>query len=156
MKTTSSFSPTTPPVSVQDLSKPVRSNGGDNGKPHRRRHARFRNGCRLAALRGYAGAKLVLDKGVDPVEAAVMTGSCPGYVCALAAVLKNGDATLLNAVLEGRVPVMAAAAQVRALAKLLTAYMTASATTKVAFGSIVGTDRLFDEVVAPAMAAAAE
>ena len=122
--------------------------GNGNGK-HRRRHARFRNGCRLAALRAYTGAKLVIDQGVDPVEAAVMTGSCEVYVRALVAIIKSGDAVLLNEVLSGRVPVMAAAVQVRGLAKLLKMFTAINAETKAAFGAKVGIDNLFDTAIAP-------
>jgi hypothetical protein len=120
-----------------------------NGNGKRRRHSRFRNGCRVAALRGYTGAKLVIDQGVDPVEAAVMTGSCEVYVRALVVIIKSGDTTLLNEVLSGRVPVVAAATQVRGLAKLLQMFATVSTKTKAEFGAKVGIDHLFDSAIAP-------
>ena len=147
MKTTSSFSPISAAPTVQGLS-PKLDSGNGNGK-HRRRHARMRNGCRLAALRGYTGAKQVIDQGVDPVEAAAMTGSCPGYVRALVAIIRSGDTTLLNEVLSGRVPVMAAAVQVRGLAKLITIFAAVSNETKAMFGEKVGIDNLFDTAIAP-------
>ena len=140
-----SSSPTPATPAVQGSSSKF---GNGNGK-HRRRHARFRNGCRLAALRAYTGAKLVIDQGVDPVEAAVMTGSCEVYVRALVAIIKSGDTVLLNEVLSGRVPVMAAAVQVRGLAKLIKMFATVSNKTKAMFGEKVGIDNLFDTAIAP-------
>jgi hypothetical protein len=133
----------------------ITTNGNDNGKG-RRRHSHFRNGCRLAALRGYTGAKLALEQGISPAGAALMSGSSAAYVRALMAVLESKDATLLNAVLTGRVPVLTAAAQVRALDKLLAAYAVATTETKAAFGRIAGIDNVFDNVVAPTITVAAE
>jgi hypothetical protein len=141
-------SPTSAPPTVQGLSAKL-SNGNGNGKHRRRRHHRMRNGCRLAALRAYTGAKLVIDQGVDPIEAAAMCGSCEGYIRALVAIIKSGDATLLNKVLSGRVPVMAAAAQVRGLATLITTFALVSNKTKAMFGEKVGIDNLFDTAIAP-------
>jgi hypothetical protein len=142
-------------ASAAPILNPGHGNGnGGNGKGRRRRHGRFRNGYRLAALRAYSGAKLVLFEGIDPVEAAVMVGSCPQYVRALVAVVDSHDWSLLDEVLAGRVLVLTAAAQLRGLAKLVKAFATASATTRAAFGRAVGPESLYDTAVVPALAAA--
>ena len=78
-----------------------------------------------------------------------MTGSCEVYVRALVAIIKSGDTVLLNEVLSGRVPVMAAAVQVRGLAKLIKMFATVSNKTKAMFGEKVGIDHLFDTAIAP-------
>jgi hypothetical protein len=147
------LSTTTPPPSVQDLSKSGNGSRNGNGR-HHHYHPRFRNGYRLAARRAYAAARLVLDKGLTAIDAADWCGSNPAYVGAMVTVIKSQDEFLLAAVLAGYVPVLTAAAQVKGLAKLVAAYTTAAAETKAAFGRTIGTENVFDEVIAPAIAAA--
>jgi hypothetical protein len=128
MKTISSLSPTLPPVSVQEVSKP--GNGTGNG--HRRR-PRIRHGWRLAARRAFTGANLRREKGYSLDSAVDASGSNHVYVRAMQSILASEDENLLMSVLLGQVPVMTAAAQVRGLAALVNAYTTASASMKVAF-----------------------
>jgi hypothetical protein len=141
-------------VSVQDLSKPGNGDGnGGNGR-HYRRHPRIRGGARLAALRAYSGAMKVLKEGMSPVEAADWVGSNANYITAMLTIIASDDSVLLTSVLEGRVLVPVAAAQVKGLAKLLKAYAAATADNKVAFGRTIGTENLFNAVIAPALAEA--
>jgi len=125
-----------------------------NGKSHR--HRRFRNGYRLAAMRASSGALLVLEDGLDPIAAADWVGSNPAYIRAMLAVIESRDEALLDAVMTGRVPVLTAATQIKGLAKLLKAYGAATAANKAAFGRAAGVDNVFDDVIAPAIAEAAE
>jgi hypothetical protein len=152
---TSLLSSTAPAVSVQDLSNGHNGNGGGNGNGHGRhyhRHPRFRGGARLAALRAFSGAQLVITKGVTPVEAADWTGSNSNYVRAMVTIVESKDEVLLDAVLAGEVPVLAAAAQVEGLVKLLKAYAVATGANKIMFTRITGHEVLFDEMIVPAMA----
>jgi hypothetical protein len=130
-------------------------NGAGNGNGrHYHRHPRFRGGHRLAAMRALAGARLVLEQGMSPAEAADWTGSNHNYITAMLTIIASGDSVLLTSVLEGKVPVLTAAAQVEGLAKLLKAYAAATADNKIAFGRTIGTESLFDAVIAPALAEA--
>src|SRR6516165_8083601 len=114
-------------VSVQDLSKS--GNGGGNGGNgrHYHRHPRIRGGARLAALRAYSGAMKVLKEGMSSSEAADWVGSNANYVRTMITIIESKDEVLLNAVLEGKAPVLVAAAQVEGLTKLLAAFKVATA-----------------------------
>jgi len=123
-----------------------------NGNGHRHYHPRIRNGCRLAALRVFTGAQLVLkNEDITPVDAADMVGSNAAYIRVMVALIQTGDQTLINKVLAGDLPVLTAGVQVRGLAVLLKAYKTATAETKAAFGRAVTIDDVFDNVIAPAI-----
>jgi hypothetical protein len=128
-------------------------NGNGNGR-HYHRHPRFRDGARLAAKRALSGARLVLEHGMFPAEAADWTGSNHNYIAAMLTIIASGDSVLLTSVLKGEVLVPVAAAQVKGLVKLLKAYAAATVDNKVAFGRTVGTENLFDVVIAPALAEA--
>jgi hypothetical protein len=145
---------TTASVSGQETPKLAKPNGGNGNGRHR--HPRFRNGCRLAALRAFSGAQLVLNRDVSPADAADWVGSNPAYIRAMVALIRNEDESLINSVLAGELQVLTAAAQVKGLAQLLKAYAMATAETKAAFGRAVGIDDVFDRVVAPALATPAE
>jgi hypothetical protein len=120
-------------------------------KSRRSHYSHFRDGCRLAAMRAYAAVVFATEQGVRLDEAALWTGSNPAYAQALAVIVESKDKALLRAVLDGCVPVKAAAASVKGLAKLLTAFAAATAENKAAFGRAVGTDVVFDTVIVPAM-----
>jgi|SRR6516164_2081673 hypothetical protein len=133
---------------------PSPANGKNGNGRHYHRHPRFRGGCRLAAMRALSGARLVSEQDMSPAEAADWTGSNHNYIAAMLTIIASNDSVLLTSVLEGKVPVLVAAAQVEGLAKLLKAYAAATAANKVAFGHTVGTESLFDAVIAPALAEA--
>jgi hypothetical protein len=138
----------------QDLSK---HGNGRNGKGrHYHPNPHMRDGFRRAARRAYSGAQLVLHKGMSVADAVEWTGSNANYVRAMITIIQSKDKVLLRAVLRGEVPVLVAAARVEGLVRLLTAFATASAETKVAFGETVGVETLFDTAIAPNIAKAAE
>jgi len=126
---------------------------GRNGNGHHRRRPQFHGELRLAALRAHAGAMLVREKGFTIAGAAMMAGSNGHYVGALLTILASENEALLYDVLSGRVPVLQAAAQVKEVANLSTAFETASETNKIAWARSVGVERLFNDVLIPASTA---
>jgi hypothetical protein len=124
---------------------------------HRRcrqpRGRRFRHGHRAAALRAFSAAQLFLRRDVPTLGlAAAACGANPSYVRALVALVKAENETVLNEVLTGRVPVLAAARQVPRLAELVAAYRQASARDRVSFARAIGPTALFDDALVPATA----
>jgi hypothetical protein len=105
-------------------------------------------------MRAFAGARFVLDYHVTIVDASRWTGSNPVYVAALLEVIATDDAALLRAVLRGHVPVPLAAERAKKLNRLVEAYREATPATKVAFCKFFGQEKLFDELIAPAIEAA--
>jgi len=147
---------TEPNAPVQDLT-PVQSNGngnGGNGVHHHRRRPQFRDGARQAACRAFVGARFVRDYGVSIADASRWTGSNLNYVMALLAIIATDDAALLRAVLRGHVPVLIAGERAKKFNRLLKAYQAATPATKAAFCKLVGQEKLFDELIAPATEAA--
>jgi hypothetical protein len=147
---------TEPNAPVQDPA-PVQSNGngnGGNGVHHHRRRPQFRNGARQAACRAFAGARFVLDYGISIADASRWTGSNLNYVVALLAVIKTGDEAWLRAILRGYVPVLLAGTRAKKFNRLVEAYQEATPATKAAFCKLVGQEKLFDELIAPATEAA--
>ena len=80
-----------------------------------------------------------------------MCGANRSYVVAAAAVLQSRDAALIDDVLYGRVPMLEAAKSVRKKVELVRAFGRASEEDRRALGHAVGPDRVFDEVVIPAL-----
>jgi hypothetical protein len=115
-----------------------------------RRH--FRNGRRSAAVRAFTAAALVIQ-GVTPTIAAAAErcGSCPAYVQAAIALLQSENQGLFTDVIHGRIPLLAAAREVRRLSALVTAYRQASAADRVAFAKTIGPSTLFDSSLVPAL-----
>ena len=132
------------------LPQPKLNGNGGNGAHHHRRRPQFRGGDRLAAMRAFAGSKFVLDCRVSIADASRWTGSNPAYVAALLEVIATNDATLLRAVLRGHVPVLLAGERAKKFNRLLKAYQAATPATKAAFCKLIGQEKLFDELIAPA------
>jgi hypothetical protein len=80
--------------------------------------------------------------------AANACGACPAYVAAAIVILKANDATLRNEVLDGIVPLLAAAKLIKQAVKLVEAFHASSATERVRFAQTVGPEVLFDTVTA--------
>jgi hypothetical protein len=147
---------TTARLSNQDPLPQSKSNGnGGNGAHHRRHRPRFYDGARLAAARGYAGARFVLDYGASIANASLWVASNPRYIAALLAVIESGNTALLKSVLDGRVPVLVAGEQATLFVRLLKAYRAATPATRTAFCRTVGQEKLFDELIAPTFEAEA-
>ncbi len=110
---------------------------------------RFRHGQRAAAVRAFTGARLYLHCAVPTLAAAVdSTGSCPAYIQAAIILLKADNASLTAEVLAGRVAILQAAAQVRRVVDLVTAYKLAKDPDRVAFARTCGVERIFNVLVA--------
>jgi hypothetical protein len=115
-----------------------------------RRH--FRHGQRAAAVRAITAARLYLSGFANSfANAADQCGSSVVYVRAAVTLLRAENASLLNAVLGGKVPLLAAAREMQRLADLVAAYRTASASDRVAFAHAVGPTTLFENALVPAM-----
>ena len=120
-------------------------------RPHRFRPY-HRNGQQVAAVRALTGARLHLGMPIPPLtlsDAACMTGSNVSCVQAAITVLKAEDAALVEAVRTGEIALLAAAAQVRRRADLITAFRNASAEDRAAAGRALGVAAIFDECVVP-------
>jgi hypothetical protein len=118
-----------------------------SARRHYRKHRRDN-----APARAFAGAKLWMRQPVMPstqAEAARLVGSTPVYVAAAATVIDAATPGLIEDVLHGRVPLLAAAESVRKRAQLLKAWREARPSDLKAFGEIVGVDRIFDDAIAP-------
>jgi hypothetical protein len=144
------LSTTTAAPNQVPLPQPKPNGNGGNGAHHHRRRSQFRDGARQAACRAFVGARFVLDYGVSIADASRCTGSNPGYVAALLQIIAAGDAAFLGAVLRGHVPVLLAGERAKKFNRLLKAYQEATPVTKAAFCKLVGQEKLFDELIAPA------
>jgi hypothetical protein len=104
-------------------------------------HQHFRDGICLAALRAFTGAEIYRDKPEELTlgEVALRVGSNVHYIRAAAVLLEHGDQVLIKRVLRGKISILAAAASVVALVKLLAAFKTASPENLARFYAITGT-----------------
>lgn len=132
-----------------------RANGhSGRGRPRQPRTRRpYRNRqYHNAAVRAFAGAKLLLRIPVKPksqVEAAELVASTPQYIAAAAALVEAASPDLIERVLQGRFPLLAAGELVRKRVRLVKAYREADRDDRKALGKMVGVDRVFDEAIAP-------
>ena len=114
---------------------------------------RYRNTQRKNALqRALIGALLLLDlpiKTKSLSDAALKVGSTPKYVAAMKLLVESLDGRLLDAVLDGHVPLLKAAASTRNRAKLFTAYEASSPDDRAALGEFAGPDAIWDDVLIP-------
>src|SRR5262245_567785 len=113
-----------------------------SGYTGRRRSPRqhVRDGVCLAALRAFTGAELYRAKSETLTlgEAALRVGSGIHYIRAAVVLLDHGDRALINRVLQGKCSIVAAAASVAALVKLLAAFKTATPETRAGFFAATG------------------
>jgi hypothetical protein len=120
---------------------------GATVKSKRRRSARrhFRHGHRAAVIRAITAAKLYIDEAIPNLTtAAECCGSNVVYVTAAVILLRSENAALQERVLKGHVPLLAAAAQVKQVANLVTAYRAAKDADRIAFARACGTDQILD------------
>jgi hypothetical protein len=112
----------------------------------------FKNGRRNAVVRALTGAQLVRSKIVPTIAAAAeRTGTSRAYVEAALAILAAENTSLVADVINGKVPLLAAAREVKRLGTLVSAYRAASAADRVAFARAVGPTVLFDTSLVPAL-----
>ena len=115
-----------------------------------------RNGSRAVA-RAFVGAKLWLEKPAEfpaqgtQQEACEIAGSNTMYLWAAGILLEHGDAELIRAVVERRVPLLKAATSVQKRVRLARAWRDATPEDLASFGRAVGVDRIFDGAVAPSL-----
>ena len=126
--------------------------GFHNGglRPRRRRRRQFsHDGQRLAVLRAFTGAKLYLAGWFASLTAAAKgVGSDTHYLAAVIILLRSENVSLLNRVLAGDMPLLAAAAQTKRLARLVAAYRSASAADLERFCDLTGAaNNLADHLV---------
>jgi hypothetical protein len=107
-------------------------------------------------LRAITGATLYIN-GTTPnlTTAAICCGPNTVYVTAAVILLRSENTALQEQVLRGHVPLLSAAAQVRRIADLVTAYRAAKDADRIAFARACGTDQILD-VLATASDEAAE
>jgi hypothetical protein len=84
-------------------------------------------------------------------EAATACGSNAVYVAAAVVLLEAENSTLLDQVLTGQVPLLAAVEEIKRLAELVAAYRKASAADRVQFARTIGPSTLFDNSLVPAL-----
>jgi hypothetical protein len=116
-----------------------------------RRSARRRtdNGVHLAALRGVTAARGYLQGAFRTLaEAARSCGSNVRYVQAGLIVLKSENQGLLELVLQGYLPLPAAAARVKRVVELVSTYRDAKESERIAFARACGVDSLLADLVA--------
>jgi hypothetical protein len=125
-----------------------------NGKSRRHyqpRHRQFSDGLRLAALRAFTAARLVLRDGMSVHAAAQACGSCTAYVLAALTLIRSENNSLIEKVLYGEITILAAAHEVKRLGVLVAAFRKASAADRVAFARAIGPSVLFDTSLVPAL-----
>jgi hypothetical protein len=116
--------------------------------PYRRRNRHMRHGVRAAALRAVTAARLYLSGAIPNLfKAAESCGSNGKYVCAAIIVLRSENSVLLDRVLRGHIPLLAAANQVRRVVDLVAAYRAADEKDHIASFRTLGPERVFDEIV---------
>jgi hypothetical protein len=123
-----------------------------NKKKYRRRHRHTRAGQCAAAVRATTAAKLYLAGQVPSVAAAALgCGAYVAYTRAAVILLQSENATMLERVLRGHIPLSTAAQQLKQVAALVDAYRAAAAVERVAFARAVGPTVLFDNMLVPAI-----
>ena len=112
----------------------------------------FKNGRRNAAVRAFTGAQLLRSKIAPTITAAAeRTGTSRAYIEAALAILAAENTSLVADVINGKVPLLAAAREVKRLGELVAAYRRASSADRVAFARAVGPTVLFDTSLVPAL-----
>jgi hypothetical protein len=111
-------------------------------KPVRRSpREHIRDGVCLAALRAFTGVELYREKRrkLTLSEVALRVGSNVHYIRAALVLFQHGDQDLIDRVLTGKCLILAAAARVTPLVRLLAAFRSASPKTLESFHNITGT-----------------
>jgi hypothetical protein len=130
--------------------------GHANGRAHTNGHGhrprpQLRDGYRVAALKAHTGASLMNRPGMSLRRAAACVGSSPMYVAAMLVIL--ADPEILGLVLAGEVPVLAAAAKIKRVTRLVDAFWSADPVEREKAGRIIGIERIFDTMIVPTLPA---
>src|SRR5262249_14906218 len=106
---------------------------------------RFRNNQRAAALRAFTAASLFASGSAPSVAAAaVCCGSCPPYLGGAGTALPSQNKTIIKEMLSGAMGLSRAAAQVRRVADLVSAYRRAADKDRVSFARAGNAEQLLD------------
>jgi hypothetical protein len=130
----------------------LRPNGRGRHRKYRSARRRFHGKRCAAVLRALTAARL-LAAGMFSTrqEAAAACGSCAAYVAAAVVLLKAENSIVVDRVLAGRLPLLAAARQARPASALVHAYRQASDADRVEFARAIGASALFDSTIGPAL-----
>lgn len=128
-----------------------------NKRSHRTRQSplrQHRGGQRAAIVRAWTAARL---RSGEPIprptltEAAILCGSSVKYIRAIEAVIQHDDPRLIDQILLGKISLMMAANLLRKRTRLVNAYHKASPNDRVDAARAIGPDRVFDEMLVPAL-----
>ena len=123
-----------------------------NRSERQRPGRQIRNGQRAAALKAIAAAKFYLRGDYPTIEIATEShGVCIGYVRAAEVLLRAGNKTVIDRVLSGKLPLLAAADELRRMVELVEAYRNARPQDLARAARVVGAETLFSTMVEPAM-----
>jgi hypothetical protein len=131
-----------------------------NSTHHRRRrrgHRRsprrhFRNRQRAAVVRAVTAGRLYASGAVSTLAAAAIAcGSNVAYVAAAVTLLKSENNVLLDRALHGATPLLAAASEVGAVARLVSAYRGAGSDDLAAFTRTIGVANVWDQILVPVL-----
>lgn len=126
-------------------------NGHGNGHGRRRHRPQIRDGVREAVLRADTAAQLVLDYRMPIHRAARRCGSNHDYVEAMLTLKAHGDDDLITAVMEGDLPLLPTAKRIKPMVTMKKAFNALSNLDRIEFARSQGAEKLFDEVICPAM-----
>jgi len=112
----------------------------------------IRNRQRAAVVRAVTAARLYAT-GAAPTlaAAAIACGSNVAYVAAAVTLLKSEDSGLLDRALRGATPLLAAASEARAVARLVSAYRGASPDDLATFTRTIGVANIWDKILVPVL-----
>jgi hypothetical protein len=126
-----------------------------NGNGHRRHHPRehMRGDVCCAALRAVAAATRYRDpqNAYSLADCALMHGTGVRYLRAAIALLKHDDPALIDAVVHGRINILAAAKPIEAEMRLVAAFQAASPQVRIAAGLKVGPGVIWDSMISPSL-----
>jgi len=134
----------------------------ENHTTHRKRRSRrrlsyrrqFKNGQRRAVVHGFTAGKLYLAGMAATLRAAAEScGTTVSYTRAAIVLLQAEDTRLISAVLRGVVQLLAAAKAVKSTADLIATYRRADGADKLALGTAISAEVIWDEVVTPVLGA---
>jgi len=108
-------------------------------------HRRFRNGNRAAALRAFTGAMLYASGSAPTLaHAAACCGSCVQYVRAAVILQRSENMPLIKDALAGHVDLQRAAAGVRRVADLVSAYRRAAEADRISFARACDAEQILN------------
>src|SRR5262245_19167600 len=121
-------------------------------KVMKHRKPQMKNGLNQAACRAFGAVLLMLRCNLTVAQAISCTGSCTDYIGSMKWIVLGDDGSLLWDVLHGQIDIFDAAAQVRPLIEMKSAYSKLAPDQRINWAAEVDPTVLFDTVIAPAAA----